>query len=295
MRAIEHVPLFYNIKAANLTLDNLWFSTFWNFEPDLKHAILDSLLLSSMYNPVLWMMPIISLGSYWVFGMLYIFNINLDKRLKSIIYILLTLGMLRIIGIHFLAIIIGLILAYLTASKLQYIQKLDNCIIILVLLSIGLFFGSYPSCSYIDINNTIYRHVSYINTYTSYIHEHYIFYHIFGASLIIFALITSRNLRLILSKPPLIFLGKISFSMYIIHLIIIGSLSSYLFITLYQNFLFNIATVITALITIPLIIISAHYMQKYIDNGGMKISWKIYNMIMNLVCEFRSFWNSRSI
>ena len=270
--------LFYNKQAGDITLSTWWLSAFWNFKPDLLRAFLGSLLLSSNYNSlVLWMMPIELFGSYWIFGALFIYNMHLNRTLKSTIYILSIFLLLIVAGGYFLAFMIGLVFGYLSINKLQDLRNLDNYIITYILLLTGLFLGSYPTNA--DTTNTIYN---WLNLTCVLIHipktSIFIFYHILGGSLIILALITSKTLKRILSNKLLIFLGKISFSMYLIHGIIIGSLSSYLFIRLFNHLSYNVAALSTILISIPLIIIFSFYTQKYIDNTGIRISWQLYNI-----------------
>jgi peptidoglycan/LPS O-acetylase OafA/YrhL len=81
-----------------------------------------------------------------------------------------------------------------------------------------------------------------------------------------------------MDKRPLVFLGKISFSLYLMHFIIICSVSSYVFIKLFEIMSYNMAVLLTLFITIAATIIFSYYTQKYIDSAGIKASWKIYDI-----------------
>ena len=76
------------------------------------------------------------------------------------------------------------------------------------------------------------------------------------------------------------FLGKISFSIYLIHVVIIGSFSSYIFIKIYEQLnRYLISFGITVIISIPLILLLSYVFEKYIVENTNKISKKIEEKI----------------
>lgn len=90
-------------------------------------------------------------------------------------------------------------------------------------------------------------------------------------------LLNSVKLQKMLSLKPFEFIGRISFSMYLLHLILIGSLSSYIFILLIDHVSYSVAVMISFVSTVPILLILSHFMYKYVDKQGIKLANSIYN------------------
>lgn len=265
---------FYNPQASTLTTST-WLSSHWNFDPNLidmlKQAFVGVFLFEnhSTYNSPAWTMTYEFYGSFLVFGLVYLFG-NLKKR-----YIIYAVLILLSINTYYLAFILGVVLSDLyngKYNKFKDINILKNKIIIGLFLSIGLFLGSYPPGR--DVNNTIYNFMN-----VDFIGNPVVFYHIIGSFFVMLALLNSNKLKSALSNNIIYFLGKISFSMYLIHLIILSSFSSYLFIKLTPYFSYNVNFIITFCSSTILIIIISYLMYKYVDEKGIHFSYYVHNKI----------------
>lgn len=72
--------------------------------------------------------------------------------------------------------------------------------------------------------------------------------HTLGSACIIFATMTNRKLFMRLNGSSLRFIGKISFPLYLVHTLIICSLSSYVYLTLANHGIGNLPNLITVFI-----------------------------------------------
>ncbi len=83
-----------------------------------------------------------------------------------------------------------------------------------------------------------------------------------------------RYIRLLV--PVLFFLGKISFSMYVIHFIIVNSFSSFVFINAVKYTSYNNAFLITFCISVTFILFCSYLIYKYIDLMGIRLSKYVF-------------------
>lgn len=129
--------------------------------------------------------------------------------------------------------------------------------------------GSYPHV--IDVNNTICEFMK-----LNFSMKYSVFYHIWGAFFVMIAVLASQKLKKIFSWEPLVYIGKISFSVYIIHFIVLCSFSCYLFLKLIVYLRYYQAVFFTSILSMMIIMILSHFMHKYIDTKGIKLSKNIY-------------------
>ncbi len=108
-------------------------------------------------------------------------------------------------------------------------------------------------------------------------------YPIILGCLIIYGSAKSYRLQRILQIQPFIYIGKISFSMYLLHLPIFSSFSCIFFQHLLDSKLaFPIANDITFLLSLAILFIASHFFSLYIDQGAIKLSRWIQGFFMPL-------------
>jgi len=218
----------------------------------------------SSLNPVLWTMKYELLGSFFIFALMAIFSV-FGKRLYVITsYVLIILVLFSLNYGYFGAFVLGLLISEIENSKYKGIFR-ESKWSYLILLT-GIYFGSYP---YLNIDGSIYGILSYL-PFNS------VFYHVVGAFLIIVSFQKLKTLQEIFSKQVFVFLGKISFSLYLLHYMLLFSFSSWLFNELSKNYSYNTSSLITFLLSTILLFIVSTLMFKYIDVQSVKISSKIY-------------------
>jgi peptidoglycan/LPS O-acetylase OafA/YrhL len=246
---------------------------YWAFTPDLldavKQAVWDAFFVGgkTVYNPVLWTMKIEFFGSMLVFAMSLLFG-----QLRSRCTFYLAAAVL-FLNTYYLAFTIGMVLADIFNSKLQ-LFKTGNKTILFTLVVLGLFLGSYPispltgDSLYGFLDNGLFR-------------TPLVTYHIIGAGMIMYVLLNSQGLQKAFSSQVPVFLGKISYSLYLVHFPVIGSFTCALFLALYPVLPYGEAFLISCLLSLVLIIPLSYLFYMYIDTAGVKLSKSFYNWLLN--------------
>ncbi len=251
--------------ATNYTKSTFWFSHLWNINPDfwsmLKEGTYSSLFTGGTlgYNPVLWTMIIEFIGSMLVFSILAVFG-NFPKRF--LVYALLIL----ILHVNYIpAFIAGIALCDYYHSETR---KMSPKISVFLIFLFAIYIGGYHEMD----TNSIWS----IFDFISFTDKSYPF--IIGASFFLFAVINSTLLQRLFSSRLFRFLGKISFSIYLIHLIIIGSLACYIFTWFYANMhlSYGLSFSLMFLISLSITIGVSYLMYLYIDLSGIKFSKWVY-------------------
>lgn len=265
------LSLFNNIEVSKITLSSNWLATTYDFEPSLMGMLKQGIYgvfvgTDFSYNTSLWTMSVEFLGSFLVFSLASIFGKS-KKR-----YIFYTIIAIYFVKTYYLAFILGMMLSDCYNSNYEVIRKLKGRATCSICLVLGLFLGSYPL---VPTDNTIYKYIS-IETFNS-----GVLYRTVGAVLLMIAIMNSKILISFFSSKILNYVGKISFSMYLIHLIIICSFSGTLFTSALPYLGYNKAFILTFILSMILIFIISHYYSKYIDDTAVKISSYVYKKMFS--------------
>ncbi|MGU3472885.1 hypothetical protein ACLBWT_17285 [Paenibacillus sp. D51F] len=70
----------------------------------------------------------------------------------------------------------------------------------------------------------------------------------------------------------LAYLGKVSFSLYLIHFTFLTTFSAFLFSKAIHHFSYNLAYAITFMASMAPLFVLSHYYMKYIDQGALKLA-----------------------
>ncbi len=246
---------------------------YWAFTPDLvdalKQAVWGSFFVGgkTAYNPVLWTMKIEFFGSMLVFAMALLFG---PLRNRWTFY--LAAAML-FLNTYYLAFIIGMLLSDIFNSKLQ-LFKTENKTILFTLVASGLFLGSYPMSPLTD--DSLYGFLD-----NGLFQTPLVTYHIIGAGMIMYVLLNSQGLQKVFSSPVPVFLGKISYSLYLVHFPVISSFTCALFLALYPVLPYGEAFLISCILSLFLIMPLSYLFYRYIDMTGVKLSTNFYNWLLN--------------
>lgn len=247
------------------------YRNYWAFTPDIvdaiKQAVWSSFFVGGTihYNPVLWTMSIEFYGSMLVFTMALLFG---SLRNRWTFYLA---AALICINFYYLAFVIGMVFADVFNSK-KPIFKTDNKVILFIILIFGLFLGSYPispltsDSLYGFLDNGLFEAPK-------------VTYHVIGAGMIIYVLLNSRELQKVFSSPVPVFLGKISYSLYLVHFLVISSFTCALFLFLYPVFSYGSAFLISTALSLLLILPLSYLFYKYVDMAGIKLSKTLYSRL----------------
>ena len=222
--------LFYNLPAAALSHSEWFLGSYFNFPPDFGEAVAQafwkcfSVTGVQTYNPPLWTMNFELLGSFSVFGFQALFG---RSSRRYVVYGVMALVFLRS---YYLAFVFGMILSDMRYSDWgsRYRSFLQQrpwfCVLLMIL---GGFFGTYflngqtPWSCWLDFGVLQAMGV-----------DLFTFYHVIGAALLFTGCLYHRGLQRILSWRPLLFVGRISFSLYLLHFLILCSLGCWVFLQL---------------------------------------------------------------
>lgn len=261
----------YYLDAVNISAGGNY-NGHWDFKPDIfdafKQAAWDIFFVGgdTYYDPVLWTMTTELFGSMLVFALCLLFG-SLKNR-----WIAYLIASLYFFDSYYLAFIIGMSLADTFKDGMPN-GKTNNKILLAVLLLVGLLFGSYPVIG--APANSIYSNIlGMVSVKTP-----FMTYHIIGASAVLYVLLCSTWLQATLSSRIPDFLGKISYPVYLVHFLVISSLTSALFIMLYRHIGYGLAVVVAFAGSMLVIIPAGYFIYRYVDQPGIRLSKTLYERI----------------
>lgn len=267
--------LYHNLSVAPMTHSQWWLGTWFHFAPDfyqaLKESIWDCFFAfnhTTSYNSVLWTMGIELQGSFLVFSFLAVFG---KTRNRLIPYLAMILIFAK--G-YYLCFVFGLILSDLHNSDYRVrgiIRHSVNRFTIALLLVFCALFGSF----FPDNRSALFEFMN--NKWlTSLGLDLFIFYHTLGAVIVCFVVLNFIPLQKILSIGICSFLGRISFSLYLIHFPIICSLQCILFTRIAgMGFRYGVVVLLSGFISLCVIMIASYIMTKYVDEKAIHLSRRI--------------------
>jgi len=248
-------------EVVKYTNCSFWLAHLWNVHPSLLQALKEAFFSSIFkggtkpYNDVLWTMHPEFLGSLLVFTMLALVG---KLRLRYPIYLAL---ILIFYSGYMPAFIIGLGICDYYASKKRAPMPLPLLILFLLII---LYTGSYQ----ILPRNDIWLPLDPLTKVNK------IFPFLIASILVLVIAINSERFQKILSHKWLAFLGKISFSLYLLHLLVLGSFSCYLFRLFYIQFEMDYFSSFLCMmvISLALAMIVSYLMYKYVDRNAVRFS-----------------------
>lgn len=158
-----------------------------------------------------------------------------------------------------LAFILGTLLTWLCINCSQCFNKYLGCI----LFTIGIFLGGYPSG------------VTPTNVYRLFCDVNYIDVHIVGAFFTLYGIWSLEKLQAVLSMPIFKGLGKISYSIYLIHIPLLFSFSTSLFLFVKEYMRYAYSAGLSLFVSIFVLIMAANMYNKTIENMCVQVQRKI--------------------
>lgn len=275
-----HFGWYYNGPVAGITHSEWWLGTYYQFEPSLWGAVKQALWEcfavggSVNYNPVLWTMNYEMLGSFSVFGFLALFG---KSSRRYIVYGIMALVFVKS---YYFAFVVGMILSdmhYSDWGKPSREYLLRNQWISWICIALGILVGSYFS----DGRNALFQMMN-IQFLLDWGIDLNAFYHIIGASFVLFGCFYNTCVQQVLAKSVFQFFGRIAFSLYLSHFILLCSLGSFLFLIAYQyGFSYGMSVLVSVLITTPVTIGIAYFMTLYVDEPAMQLTKEFQKKYLN--------------
>jgi peptidoglycan/LPS O-acetylase OafA/YrhL len=260
---------YMNAEIANkYTRSTFWFSSLWNMSPDILEALKEGTYTALFkggtlnYNSVLWTMNLEFIYSLLVFATLALFG-TLRKRwiIYSILILCFWSGFMP-------AFVLGMALCDYYTSAARKPIKLPLLILFAVLF---IYFGSYQKVD----GNSIWSPINFLSKANN------AFPFLVGAVSLLIIVINSGRLQKILSHKWIQFLGRISFSLYLLHLIILGSFSCFLFKVLFTNTQmdYNACFLITFIVSLWLALFLSQLMYRFVDSNATRFAGNFYKWL----------------
>ncbi|MCB2377362.1 acyltransferase [Hymenobacter sp. BT635] len=251
------------------------FGEYWAELPGLKQILHDLVVGiplggESSYNPVFWTLSIELFGSFIVFALLAFFG---AVRHRGVVYGVAILFLsLSELNFYYAGFILGLGLndwRHHAPRKLPAGRWVG-----IGLLLLAVFLGSYPTADVIRVEDTMY----------SFLQPNWLgneraiqLWHLLGAALLLLAVFALPGLQRFLSTRWLRGLGAVSFSLYLLHFLVLGSFSSSVFLSLQPQLGYHASVGLTVLASLPVLGLVSYAMYRLVDLPGIRLAQWLYH------------------
>lgn len=256
---IIKLGLDYSDKAAEVTGSHWLVENWYALEPHLFDAIAQGVVGiffgETSYNPVLWTMKWEFLGSMLVFAIVATVGMQKTRWVAYLVLILI------LFNSYLLGFVIGVVLADLyTARKLPTISSSVFYSLLCVLI---IYFGGVALVN-MELTTT-YGWLARLSSWP------FTWYFLAG-TLTIWLALSHEKTRVALSNKHLVNLGYHTFSMYLLHTLLIFSISSYLTLYLSRYLSYTMMVTCVSIITLMLLIPITAIYSKYVDAASIRFS-----------------------
>jgi len=263
--------LYHNLPAAAVTGSTSWLAMYWNGPAHLFDAVrlglYDAFINGrniGVYNNALWTMKIEFFGSFIVFAVLLMFG---KLRRRWILYAVLGLLFWKT---YYLALILGLALCDFSVHEGRRERRLGHSGYGLAALAMGLLLGTLPLTG---ADQTL---VGRLGSNVMAPDTAFVFFHIVGATFVMAALVLMPKLRALLTLRPFQYLGRVSFSLYLVHLSVIASVGCYAFLAFLPHFGYIASAALSLAVSFAVIFALAELLTRYIDVPAIRLSARFY-------------------
>ncbi len=214
-------------------------------------------------DPVLWTMQTELYGSFLVFSLLALFS---GVRNRWLVY---AVAALIFYNGFYLAFVLGVVLADLHGRT---VGREAPYPLVLALVTFGIYFGSYP---YYGAERGLWALLPAIGSA-----QKVVFYHVLGAFLLILAASLFSEARELFSLRPFRFLGRISYSLYLIHFPVVCSVATGLFLLLLPSLGYTATIALTFLVSTPVVVVAAALFTRAVDEPATRLSDRFARLVL---------------
>ena len=242
--------LFSDIRGPGDVLKNMFFDVFLNND--------------NRYNAVLWTMTIEFLGSLLLFSFLALTG---DTK-KTVLLHIIVAGLILLTDKKFYAaFILGSLISRLFVNGFSFPTGIKGICIKCFLLLTGIYFSSFPQGFFTQ--QSMWKWIDW--SWTS----GYDLFHVLGAFCILFVICFDKNFTRFFSIRPFLYLGKISFSFYLLHLAVMCSFGFFIFREFWKPGTYFIPFLISFLTSLAISILISHFYYQWVDKTGIRFSEKM--------------------
>lgn len=259
---------FYTTQMSSYAPVFNWMAPEYQFKPSFVKALYDGLIgvytEGTSYNGVLWTIKIELFGSIIIYALIRIFWEYLNFVLIAVLtIIILVLLFYQENSYYFSLFVIGAILCRKTIS-LHWIFIIP-----------AYYLGSIDQWSNdaVGLFNLIGIKIdSFGKT---------IPFHAVGAVMLLMCVLSNEGIKAVLSSKIFTILGRLSYSLYAVHVVVIFSIGNLSFIVLSGKFNYMISGVLSLSIVIVVSFFFAYIFTRFIDEPAQKYAGKISRYILN--------------
>lgn len=244
----------------------------FNFTPSFVGGLYDATIgvfakQDVKYNPVLWTMPIELLGSFVIFGLAPFF-----RRLRHR-WIAYTVAIIVLNISYFTCFILGMMIADIVVST-NFISTMRKAAWPLVLYGLLVAVWVIASMPYpsSDSQGMLYSYLYIPNIDQG---DQFRIWQFAGGAMLLIFILCRKEIQKILSVKVLVFLGSISFSIYLTHYLIVYSLGAKVFLVLHDKLGYMQSALLMALAVLAVAIPVAVLWNKYIDKIAINLSRRV--------------------
>jgi peptidoglycan/LPS O-acetylase OafA/YrhL len=254
--AVYRLGLYTNVQAAAVSGSVIWLKSFFPDGITASVALRDALYGALMQGngtlvPPLWTLKFEFIGSLYVLGF-YLVKPRTATLVPMLLAFLFLYAVHREESIYYYVILMG---ATLGRVRLDMRAKL-------VLLAVGLYFGCF------QFESRAYDFLPVLQFHGAALWEKKSFYNALGALCLTAAVVQGFGRRFF-EHRIVQFLGRISFSLYLLHFIFLCSLASWFYLHVPQQPAWLLAN---ALLYFAVCFLAAHLFEVSVDRGAIRLS-----------------------
>lgn len=258
-----------------------WLAGLWLQIPSLLDAITQGVYGvfadgTSTYNPVLWTIKYEFIGSFIVFGIALLFSAS---KYRWIVYLFLSLVF---ISTWYLGFVIGIALADAYVNYNKRLRSIPAWVLGIGLL-VGVGLGAFPPT---NLDGTVYKWIL-LPGMTQV--QNISFYLTLAATLVILGVLLLPRMNSFFSQSKIAFLGKYTFALYLVHMPILFSLGTTVFVGVYTGNNFHAAALVAATVAFLAIVPIAYLFERYVDAPSIRLS----TLLTDMYTEKRA-WNNKT-
>lgn len=250
---------FQNVAVSELT-GSAWLAGFNRCEPNLLKAVLEAVfgcffVGTNQFNGVLWTIPFLFLGALLVYATCWLIG---DKKWRYLVYAVMGAALFLT---DYAGVFLGFVLCdimYTQPKLVGWVKK--QKILLWIAFLLGVYLSSYPSAG-AHLEGTIYGIIPIVMVVP---------YHLAGALLLVAAVVCLEPLQKFFGLPAFVKLGNISYSLYLVHFPVIATLGCVVFQGFYGKLSYNLAALVTFVITTAAVLLISAVFSKYIEPLGKK-------------------------
>ena len=260
--------LYSNTDASTLSSSTGWLGRYWSEQPHILRVLKDLLFSPFTRGPIydgpLWTIKIELYGSLLVYAFLLLFAYS--RYRVPILVVLIAMFWNSFYVAFFFGVLSAIIMNYIVKNGVELPDHVKKYILPLMWI-VGIYYASYPFyLKAVDVPSGVYFRPDILFGLKS-------DYTMMAAFLIFWLTLLHEPWSRILHARVLMYLGNISYSVYAVHFLVMGSISSWLYVALMnQGYGYVLSFVIVLFTGLPIVIGIADLMTKWVDNPSIRLA-----------------------